>query len=130
MTTPLPLSGFSTTIVLSLTNLRSVNNSVAEMLDLELLTEEGKFEEVGGDDYFDTVMRLEDKLIRLLRKLKNSGAISDATYSVLVPSGSRLGVLYGLPKAHNPNHPLRPITSAIGTFNHKVAQFLVGISHH
>ena len=58
---------------------------------------------------------------------KSSGAITNETYYNLSPSGSRPGVLYGLPKIHKANCPIRPIISAVGTFNHKVAQYLVGI---
>ncbi|XP_069976538.1 uncharacterized protein, partial [Penaeus vannamei] len=37
------------------------------------------------------------------------------------------GVLYGLPKVHKPNIPLRPIISSIGTFNYNAAKFLVPV---
>ena len=37
------------------------------------------------------------------------------------------GVLYGLPKIHKQNCPIRPIVSAVGCFNHKVARFLVDV---
>jgi hypothetical protein len=33
--------------------------------------------------------------------------------------------MYGLPKVHKPNFPLRPIISAIGTHSYKLAKFLV-----
>jgi hypothetical protein len=42
-----------------------------------------------------------------------------------MPIGSRPGILYGLPKVHKPNFPLRPIISAIGTHAYKLAKFLV-----
>ena len=40
-------------------------------------------------------------------------------------SGSLPGVLYGLPKIHKLNCPIRPILSAIGTFNYNCANLLV-----
>ena len=42
-----------------------------------------------------------------------------------MPIGSRPGILYGLPKVHKPNFPLRPIISAIGTHAYKLDKFLV-----
>ncbi|XP_063584745.1 uncharacterized protein LOC134762298 [Penaeus indicus] len=66
-----------------------------------------------------------DKLKRLLRTIKSS--IGESTYNLLSTSGSQPGLLYGLPKVHKPNIPLRPIISSIGTFNYNTAKFLVPI---
>ncbi len=35
--------------------------------------------------------------------------------------------MYGLPKIHKKNVPIRPIISSIGTYNYKLAKFLVEI---
>ena len=94
---------------------------------LDILSDTAKFTPVESTDCFATVTKLEDRLTRLLGKLKASGAITTDTYRDLVPSGSRPGILYGLPKIHKPNCPVRPIISAIGSFNHKVARFLVDL---
>ena len=52
-------------------------------------------------------------------------------YFKLCPSGSRPGILYGLPKVHKPcidNYPAyRPILSAIGTPSYKLSKVLVPI---
>jgi hypothetical protein len=48
-------------------------------------------------------------------------------YEKIVPSGSKLGVLYGLPKIHKKDAPIRPIISSIGTYNYKLAKYLDGI---
>ncbi|XP_069973529.1 uncharacterized protein [Penaeus vannamei] len=71
------------------------------------------------------LLKLEDKLNRLLRPIKTS--IGEATYNLLTTSGSKPGFLYGLPKIHKLGHPLRPIISAVGTFNYNIAKFLVKI---
>ena len=39
--------------------------------------------------------------------------------------GSSYGVLYGLPKIHKPNVPVRPILCSYNTPNYKLAKFLV-----
>ena len=36
-------------------------------------------------------------------------------------------VLYGLPKTHKPGNPMRPIISAVGSFNHEAAKWLSNI---
>ncbi|XP_066944595.1 uncharacterized protein [Macrobrachium rosenbergii] len=41
------------------------------------------------------------------------------------PSGSSYGIMYGLPKIHKDNIPLRPILSSINTPNYKLAKYLV-----
>jgi len=71
------------------------------------------------------LLKLEDKLNRLLRSIRTS--IGEITYNLLTTSGSKPGFLYGLPKIHKIGQPLRPIISAIGTFNYNVAKFLVKI---
>jgi len=53
--------------------------------------------------------------------------MSDLIYAKITPSGSRAGVMYGLPKIHKENIPVRPIISAIGTYNYKTAKYLVEI---
>ena len=71
------------------------------------------------------LLRVEDKVNRLLTKLKKDSAISDDTYNELHASGSNPGILYGLPKIHKPNVPVRPIFRACGTATYALAKFLV-----
>ena len=76
----------------------------------------------------DLCTKRENKLIRFLRdKLLNDKAISESVYRELLSTGSTPGVLYGLPKVHKEKCPARPILSAIGTYNYKLAKFLVPI---
>ena len=51
--------------------------------------------------------------------------ISNELLSKLAPTGSRPGILYGLPKVHKPNIPLRPIVSSINSHSFNIAKFLV-----
>ena len=76
-------------------------------------------------DISSVVHKLEDKLNRLLRKVKDS--IGDHAYNFIYSSGSRPGTLYGLPKIHKAGNPLRPIVSSIGTFSYNLAKFLVPV---
>jgi len=54
-------------------------------------------------------------------------ASSESVYNNLFPQGSKPSILYGLPNVHKVNCPARSIMSAIGTFNYKLAKFLVPI---
>ena len=94
---------------------------------LDILADDTKFKPLSGLNIFDLCTRQEDRLTRLLSKLKSNNIIDKDTYNSLVPSGSRPGILYGLPKTHKPNVPIRPILSAIGTFNYSLAKFFVSI---
>lgn len=91
-----------------------------------ILNDQSKFCKVLGDT-FSLILKCEDRINNFLRKLKSSKTITDALYSHLYVSGSRPGILYGSPKVHKPNVPLRPILSAIGTVNYKLAKYLVPI---
>ncbi|CAF4415284.1 unnamed protein product, partial [Didymodactylos carnosus] len=66
----------------------------------------------------------EDKLTRLSIQLRKRGFISDAEYKLARPVGSRFARLYGLPKVHKPNRPLRPILSFVKTFNYRLRLML------
>ncbi|XP_069996772.1 uncharacterized protein [Penaeus vannamei] len=89
---------------------------------LSILDDHTKFKKITAK-ISSHLLYLEDKLKRLLRAIKPS--IGESTYNFLSTSGSQPGMLYGLPKVHRPNIPLRPIISSIGTFNYKTAKFLV-----
>ena len=68
---------------------------------------------------------LEDKLNRFLRKLKNNNNITECEYKELYATGTNPGVMYGLPKIHKPNIPLRPVLSAYKTHNFKLAKYII-----
>nr|XP_027219790.1 uncharacterized protein LOC113812157 [Penaeus vannamei] len=91
---------------------------------MDILSDKTKFKQI-TTKISTHLLYLEDKLNRLLRTIKAS--ININTYNSLMTSGSRPGVLYGLPKVHEPNIPLRPIISSIGTSNYNTAKFLVPI---
>nr|XP_027215931.1 uncharacterized protein LOC113808661 [Penaeus vannamei] len=91
---------------------------------MDILSDKTKFKQI-TTKISTHLLYLEDKLNRLLRTIKAS--ININTYNSFMTSGSRPGVLYGLPKVHKPNIPLRPIISSIGTFNYNTAKFLVPI---
>lgn len=96
-----------------------------EKIDV-ILSDASKFQKVNKEP-FECTVKLEDKINRVIRKLGNKGCLTDELMQSLQASGSRPGRLYGLPKVHKENHPLRPILSAIGTANYNIAKYLVPI---
>ena len=78
----------------------------------------------------DPTLTNEDKLIRKLRELKANGFITDKEYLFCYPTSSQPSRLYGLPKVHKEGLPIRPILSACGTFNYKLAQMLAKRLQH
>ena len=51
-------------------------------------------------------------------------ALDNVVYERIYTAGAKPGVLYGLPKVHKENLPIRPIISAIGTYNYNLAKWL------
>ena len=90
----------------------------------EILNDKTKFKLLNGD-CFKIILKLEDRLNRLLRAIKSK--LPDGHFNFLFASGSLPGILYGLPKIHKEGCPIRPILSAIGTFNYNIAKLLVPI---
>ena len=92
-----------------------------------LLSDASKFKKL-DTDILDLCLKRENKLIRFLRDtLLKKKIITENVYNSLYQNGSSPGVLYGLPKVHKSDCPARPILSAIGTYNYKLAKFFVPI---
>lgn len=90
----------------------------------EILSKSDKFSKLKGDYTGSRENKLQT-FFRDHKKLKRP--ISDQEYRSITPCGSKAGVLYGLPKIHKNNVPLRPIISAVNTYNYKLAKHLVKI---
>ena len=90
----------------------------------DILSDTNKFRKLDVDPITHSI-RQENQVKNFLRELKKNGTISEIIYDNLFPSGSRPGILYGLPKVHKLGVPLRPILSSIGTHSYGLAKFLV-----
>ena len=86
-----------------------------------LLADQTKFKLI-TDDTYKTVLSLEEKLNRILRKIKDKLAVG--VYDTIRATGSIPGTLYGLVKIHKSGYPIRPIISSINTFNYRLAKYL------
>ena len=64
------------------------------------------------------------KLNRLLKELRDKSEIEEEVYNQIRSTGASRPRLYGLPKTHKKDCPLRPILSMIGSAQHKLAQYM------
>ncbi|XP_023707533.1 uncharacterized protein LOC111864490 [Cryptotermes secundus] len=70
----------------------------------------------------DPTDTIECKTVLLLKKCQ-----AEEVCQQLRPQGSRPPRLYGLPKIHKPDIPLRPIVSIIGSPTYRLAKHLAGL---
>lgn len=89
-----------------------------------ILGDKSKFEILGPACDNDNTSKIEARIQRLLLTLKKAGKISSAEYDDIRPTGSIRPRMYGLPKTHKSNVPLRPILSMVGSAYHKVAKWI------
>ena len=75
----------------------------------------------------DPTDRLTQKLSEKLLTLKRNGHISEAVYNKIRPRHKQPPRVYGLPKIHKANTPLRPIVSCVNTFAYDASAFLANI---
>ena len=90
------------------------------------MDDSSKFKLLSGN-IFNALISKEDKMNRLLTKMKNQKEISEDEYNFLRASGTQPGILYGLSRIRKIGTPLRPIHSAIGTADYNIAKFFVPI---
>ena len=66
-----------------------------------------------------------DRLCRKLTdKLLVNGSLDEKTYRKLRPQHKQPPRIYGLPKIHKPNIPLRPIVSCVNSFAYDLSAYL------
>ena len=76
------------------------------------------------------VLKEEERIIDILKTMKEQNQISELMYERLRPSGSQPARLYGLAKVHKQDTPMRPVLSMPGSAYHNVAtQVASWLSH-
>ena len=78
-----------------------------------------------GEPNFTTIFKVEDRINRFLKQLKDNNTISESSYHSLYSTGGSYGTLYGLPKIHKEGLPMRPILTSYETPNYRLAKYLV-----
>ena len=76
---------------------------------------------------FDNTAKIEAHIQRRLLQLKKEGLLPSNIYSRIRPTGSQRPRMYGLPKIHKQDVPLRPILSMTGSAQHQLAQWLTSV---
>jgi len=71
--------------------------------------------------------KYKNRMINILRKWKRNGSISDKLYWKLYPESEEPQKLYGTPKIHKNNTPIRPIVSSCGSITYNAAKHLASI---
>ena len=75
----------------------------------------------------DPTPAFERRMNSQLLELKRSGAMVPSLYFRLRSSAGKVPLLYGLPKIHKPEVPLRPIVSFIGSPSYQLSKHLTHI---
>ena len=89
-----------------------------------------KMQEMLGDDQTykklkkDPAPALERKMNALLLSMNKKGSIPDKLYEMLRSSAGRNPLMYGLPKVHKPNIPMRPIVSFVQSPTYQLSKHL------
>ncbi|CAF2145990.1 unnamed protein product [Rotaria magnacalcarata] len=74
-----------------------------------------------------SLIRKEKAMNAYLSILKKEKVIEKALFYQLHSTSSSLAVLYGQPKIHKLNYPLRPIISSVGAYNYELSKYLSNI---
>ena len=75
----------------------------------------------------DPTNKYKNRLINILRRIKSEGRLEEGTYKKMYPTGASSPKLYGLPKIHKKDNPLRPIVSSQGSVSYGVAKDIAKI---
>ena len=73
----------------------------------------------------DPTNSIKNKLISILKRVKNQTGLDSNTYKSMYPTGCVPPKFYGLPKIHKPDTPLMPIVSSCGSVTYSVAKDLL-----
>ena len=87
---------------------------------LSLLNDDNTYKKLDKDP----TQCMERKLNTLLLQLKKKGAIPNELYNRLRSSGGLIPLLYGLPKLHKADVPLRPIVSFFSSPTYHLSKYL------
>ena len=94
---------------------------------MTILSDASKFKVIGPTSQFDCTSQIEQAFQRRMSRWLKDKLIPDSIYHTIRPTGSQRPKLYGLPKSHKPNCPLRPILSMVGSSYHKIGKYLVSV---
>ena len=92
-----------------------------------ILNDTTKFLDLGPVTNKDNNAKIESRIQRRLLQLRKESLISKKVYQAIRPTGSQRPCMYGLPKIHKKDVPLRPILSMIRLAQHQLAKWLTSL---
>ena len=92
-----------------------------------ILNDTTKFLDLGPVTNKDNTAKIESRIQRRLLQLRKECLISKQVYEAIRPTGSQRPRMYGLPKIHKKDVPLRPILSMTGSAQHQLAKWLTSL---
>jgi len=90
---------------------------------LHILNDKSKFQSTTNDNNLSNLRKFQGFLFRLKKKK----SLSEEDYARIRPTSAATPTLYGLPKIHKQDTPVRPILSCTGSFHHECAIWLTEI---
>ena len=75
----------------------------------------------------DPTSSIKKKLENVLKRLREENKITQKQYEELYPTTFHMPRIYGSPKIHKPDCPLRPIVEGIGSVTYNAQKFLKSI---
>ena len=85
---------------------------------VEIVDYISKLLKMGPPSNFDNLNKIEKEIIDILKDLVSKKEISQETFNEIKLIGSKRPRLYGLPKLHKTEAPLRPILSIKKSLQH------------
>jgi len=85
-----------------------------------ILKDKTKFQPRKGNANLENLKKFQ----AFLSRLKKKGVLDDSVYNQIRPTAAFTPTLYGLPKVHKDNVPLRPILWSIGSLTYQCASWL------
>ena len=94
---------------------------------MNVLDDQSKYKRLGPVPSNDNSASIESRLQKRLLDLVKADFMPKWIYDAIRPTGSQNPPMYGFPKTHKEDTPLRPILSMTGTSHHELGKWLAGL---
>ena len=94
-------------------------------IENEILSDGRKFTKIGQADMVLVTKQSEKEIRDKIDQMYKQKLIGIELQKSIKPTGSRIPLLYGLPKVHKPTAPFRPILSMVNAPQEKLAKWLL-----
>ena len=93
----------------------------------DILNDQSKFKRLGTVSSNDNTASIVSRLQKRLLDLVKADLMPKWIYDAIRPTGSQRPRMYGLPKTHKEDTPLRSILSMTGSSHHELGKWLAGL---